>query len=128
MQEPETDQESVKDELSRLAVKKGYGSSARHIFLCTGDKCSSSQINAVLWQKLKEKIHQVQNENPDTALLRAKTDCLRICEGGPLALVYPDGTFYHALNEQKIERIVDEHLVGGCPVSEYSFFTQQLKS
>lgn len=61
-------------------------------------------------------------------VLRSKVDCLRICEQGAIAVVYPEGTWYAGLDTDKIDRIIEEHLVGGRPVDELSFTTGDLKS
>ena len=54
-------------------------------------------------------------------VLRTKADCLRICEQGCIAVVYPEGTWYAGLDSEKLDRIIDEHLIGGKPVKELTF-------
>lgn len=124
--EQNTKKEAIqeKERLHKLALKKGYGAKARHIFFCTGEQCSNKETNIELFKYLKNKI----DERNDPSLLRSKSECLKLCSGGPLALVYPEGTFYHDLNKEKIDKITEEHLIGGKPVKEYSFFTQELIS
>jgi (2Fe-2S) ferredoxin len=120
----------------------------RHIFLCAGQsnpKCAAREITDELWRHLKSRLKETnlasapprwQGEmevDPDWVepgtgkVLRSKVDCLRICEQGAIALVYPEGTWYAGLDADKLDRIIDEHLVGGQPVDELSFTTGDLK-
>ena len=62
----------------------------------------------------------------DGTVLRSKVDCLRICEQGAIAVVYPEGTWYAGLDKEKIDRIIEEHLIDGNPVDELSFSTGDL--
>ncbi len=108
----------MSESLKNKALEKGYGSLRRHIFLCTGESCSPRENNLRLWEYLKNRLRDVEPETGKATVARSKTECLRLCAGGPLALVYPEGVLYHDLNEEKIDQIIERHLLGGEPVTE----------
>lgn len=88
----------------------------RHIFLCTGDKCCSSEEGMKTWEFLKER-----TKGPDAieaGVYRTKVGCLRICREGPVALVYPEGVWYKNVTVDACKKIVDQHLIGGQIVEE----------
>ena len=93
----------------------------RHIFLCAepqkGECCTPAE-GVPAWKYLKKRLKQLGLDG-EGGIARTKADCLRICAKGPVAVVWPDGVWYHSCTAPVLERIITEHLVGGVPVEDF---------
>lgn len=102
-------------------VKPRIGAYRRHLLVCTGPRCTADGQAQALFDSLGSKFKAAGLDGGDLRVKRTRAACFAACRGGPILCVQPDGTWYYGVTDAVMERIVDEHLVGGRPVKEHVF-------